>query len=235
MLSWLPVSFFLFWIFGSLEILEGGRPRVAVIPCGSVRWCFVRLGELRVAFSEPRVIGKNGEHSIVVFSYDFQDVDVLLRDSRPQHNWGVSWGILMILWFRTQNIWFMNLSCCIFVKFVRFVHFELVNWRWSHACLCWFMLSWSLIFSGCIEGSMPSSEIPAALSICLRIPGRFLLCRGWEFDGRGSVFRIEISSAFLGQEVNGDQTLDISKHRSAQWGTQQGQQERLISAMIWNM
>lgn len=40
---------------------------------------------------------------------------------------------------------------------------------------------------------------------------------------------------FLGQEVNGDQTLDISKHRSAQWGTQQGQQERLISAMIWNM
>ena len=39
-----------------------------------------------MAFSEPRVIGKNGEHSIVVFSYDFQDVDVWLRDSRPQHN-----------------------------------------------------------------------------------------------------------------------------------------------------
>ena len=50
-------------------------------------------------------------------------------------------------------------------------------------------------FAGCIEGSMPSSEIPAALSICLRIPGRFLLCRGWEFDGRGWDFRIEISSA----------------------------------------
>ena len=42
--------------------------------------------------------------------------------------------------------------------------------------------------AGCIEGSMPSSEIPAALSICLRIPGRFLLCRGWSLMAVDGIF-----------------------------------------------
>ena len=78
------------------------------------------------------------------------------------------------------------------------------------------------------------------------LPRRFqlLLASAYEFLAdsffaeAGSLMAVDGIFQLMGsnlQEVNGDQTLDISKHRSAQWGTQQGQQERLISAMIWNM